>query len=753
MGLFDSLRGKAHTPKPGDPVEKGGPEIRRSTGLASGNFGKPYTPRTASHGDPARAVREGYEVSTWVYRCVEAIATNSAKLQAEVRKGDPKNGSPIPNHPLLRLLNFRPNRSESASFFRQRLTAQLLLSPRGAFVEIVRTNGGDPYSLTLLMPNQVKPIPDPALFVAGYEVGIGSERITLQPEQVLWFRNPHPMDPYRSFTPLEAMGVTVSSDLAAMLLNYTFLQNDGRPGGIVGVKGGLMDDDADELRDYFNGSKNVGRTRVIEADELTYLELGGNPRDAQYLELRGANKAEILEGFGVGETVLVNTNGRTFDNADAELESFWMHTMQTHNDRLSDVWDLIDDDETTFVVFDTSQVQALQRAERERRAEMRDEVAAQVRTVNEYRGERSLDPQDGGDVLRRQMSLVPLDQESKPALPPGPAPIIPAPDPNATPVEPGAITADPAPKAPATPPEPKQAAKNNLGAATLPGVQPTVLPFDRKAAAGLVEKHVKHLEALFASELIGFYERQQRAVLARLGGPKARIGTRHDRDRVTRTTKALDPAKLIPASWDTDLAAIATSMLTMVFDQAGQEVFDVFRPSTTKAVTAGSWDVHDPAVTAKIAGRVTRIVGTNDTTRDMVGDAIAAGEAAGETIPQIAGRVTAVFENSIGSRADAIARTEVTGGRNSAQLEAATQTGVVATKEWLAVGDARTRGSHLGVDGTKAALDETFVVGDSELLYPGDENGDPGETVNCRCTMLYEGDPAAADSEFLDPEA
>jgi hypothetical protein len=69
---------------------------------------------------------------------------------------------------------------------------------------------------------------------------------------------------------------------------------------------------------------------------------------------------------------------------------------------------------------------------------------------------------------------------------------------------------------------------------------------------------------------------------------------------------------------------------------------------------------------------------------------------------------------------------------------AAEQTGVVGDKEWLAVGDHRTRPSHLDIDGTIVSLlTMTFSVGDYTMNGPGDPNAGPEEVVNCRCVLLF----------------
>jgi len=60
----------------------------------------------------------------------------------------------------------------------------------------------------------------------------------------------------------------------------------------------------------------------------------------------------------------------------------------------------------------------------------------------------------------------------------------------------------------------------------------------------------------------------------------------------------------------------------------------------------------------------------------------------------------------------------------------------VSEKEWASAHDSRVRSTHLAADGQVVGIDEPFLVGSSELMYPGDPNGPIGEIANCRCTVL-----------------
>ena len=107
----------------------------------------------------------------------------------------------------------------------------------------------------------------------------------------------------------------------------------------------------------------------------------------------------------------------------------------------------------------------------------------------------------------------------------------------------------------------------------------------------------------------------------------------------------------------------------------------------------------------------------------------------GESMDKIARRLRPFVG---GNKAAAIrnARTAVTSAENAGRLDsmrdAETELGLIYKKQWIATHDDRTRDSHADIDGEIVDLDELFSNG---CEYPGDPKGDPGEVLNCRCTM------------------
>jgi hypothetical protein len=114
----------------------------------------------------------------------------------------------------------------------------------------------------------------------------------------------------------------------------------------------------------------------------------------------------------------------------------------------------------------------------------------------------------------------------------------------------------------------------------------------------------------------------------------------------------------------------------------------------------------------------------------------------GESIPEIASRFQSV---GVANRNSAIraARTFVTTVENKARqdtAEKASEKGVVLEKCWLTVSDERTREWHMdagadyGSDDKSIPIDQPFIVGGEEMMFPGDPSASGKNVWNCRCS-------------------
>ena len=175
-----------------------------------------------------------------------------------------------------------------------------------------------------------------------------------------------------------------------------------------------------------------------------------------------------------------------------------------------------------------------------------------------------------------------------------------------------------------------------------------------------------------------------------------------------------------------------------IFDLSGQGV-PLMMPINQEAM------VHAVQLDSKISkGLYTRLGEDVDLLKKkitaQVSRSIATGETFAQTARQLAGYTKIGFNNAI-----RIARTEGHRIQTTAAMDAlhgAKDRGADVVKQWDAALDARTRESHVKVDGEWKELEEKFSNG---LMYPGDPHGAAAEVINCRCALLQRARWALAD--------
>lgn len=386
MGLFTKALGTSgHQPLAGLVRSKAkGSVIARSTGgNQTGTYG--YFINDMDVDEAERL----YSRVIMVFRCVDVIASTQAKIPI-VLKRNGEDGEIIEDTDLDRLLNVRWNDDETALAARYRLSAQLLLSRRGAFVELIRNAFGTVVNLRLLPPGETEPIKCSQHFIDGYKVrGSDFKEYRLDKKDVIWIKiKPHPFDPYSQMTPLAAARLAADTDWLARMFNRNFLMNDGRPGMLIAIRGQMSVEDAQEVKSRFQGGyTRAGMSTVVEADGIDVQDLASSPRDIQWAEAVRGSDEDIRLAFGVPESQMGNASGRTFANADAESEIFYKTTITDHCTPIANALDELTDDlgDDIRPFYDWAKVEELQRNNNMRKAQASEDYEAGRITLDEWR--------------------------------------------------------------------------------------------------------------------------------------------------------------------------------------------------------------------------------------------------------------------------------------------------------------------------------------------------------------------------------
>jgi HK97 family phage portal protein len=670
-----------------------------------------------------------------VYRCVDAIAGNQARLPAILRDDNSPDGKIITgsNNEILKLLNTKANVGENSFIFRYRVSSQLLMSTRGVFIEKIYGNNGSLIGLHLLPPQHTSPIPDSKNFVAGYEVNMpDGQKITMKPDSVVWLRRPHPLDPYRSMTPMESAGVAIEIENLAKTYNRNFLLNDGRPGGLLVVRGEMDDDDKEELRSRFRGNLNrAGTTSVIASEDgVDYVDTASSPRDAAYTEMRNLTKEEILSAFGVPETAIGNAAGRTFSNASEELRVFWMETMLPHLDTLARGLDELDP--KYYIDFNTDEVPILVLYKQERERYLMTEFQTGLISGNEYRSGtgREKIKSDLMDSMLANPNLTPIGNTEKEFNPAQQQPVdmagTNAPPPAQIPGSLGAEMAGQAPEGGAAPPaaEPAPAAEASAISNLIrhKTVQLTALSeFDAK----MTQTEDRWSEILDRA-LERLFERQQRVVLEKASGSKSRR---------TFSTGSLPVESIFDIDiWNKqmndDIRPIISAIISESNELSSKEL-------TTDKITQEQLDEY-------VDAQMQRMQQANETTKEEVTAAVltalalaAQGGEGDDGHSLLMTALVAIFSYLLLKRKRKIAENEGQSAVNAGLFVSARQKSDTVKKTWMTRRDTRVRPEHALLHSKTVPVEDGFVVGDTVLRFPGDPLAPGNLTIGCRCKLRF----------------
>lgn len=701
--------------------------------------GKPYR----DSWDIERAYREGFQKVTWVNRCIDAIAGNQSRLPAVLREGNDPNGRIVrkSDRKILELLNTKSNMGENSFVFRYRLSSQLLMSSRGAFIEKIRGRDGELLALQLLPPQHTSPIPDPKKFVSGFEVDMrNGTKVTLKPEDVVWIRKPHPLDPYLSLTPMEAAGIAIEIENLSKIYNRNFLLNDGRPGGLLVVRSEIDDDDKDELKSRFRGNINrTGAVTVISSDEgVDFVDTAQSPRDANYVQMRQIQKEEILAAFGVPESVIGNAAGRTFSNAAEEHKVFWNETMLPHLETIARGLDELDKD--FYIDFDVTDVPVLVLYKQERDRYLLGEFQSGLISGNEYRegaGRKKIDS-ELMDAMLTNPNLTPIGYTNKKWEPqqvagmPGAVPPAGAPGGPMMPGMPGAQqVALPTEPQLVTPPQgmnealaleaPTEGQPTPQAASAYSNAMQTKDLMDGSWETK-VEESVGRWTEILDSSIERFVERQQRVVMEKATG---------SRSRKALEAKTLDPETIFDQGvWDKQLNEDLRPILNGIINDAAM---GVTQESGMQA------EIEEDEMKEQLDSQIERVQKINETTAKEVAAAVLiaiALEDGEDKLGMLKAALMAIFINMLSKRKRLIAEHEAWSAYNAGSFLAGRSIGA-ATKTWVSQKDADVRPEHASLHGETVPVGQPFQILGQEIRFPGDPLAPPNLTINCRCKVRF----------------
>jgi HK97 family phage portal protein len=252
------------------------------------------------------------KIST-VYRCVAILAGLVAYLPLFVMQHVGKNNEKAPNHPLYDLLHDQPNDQQTAFDWREMGMGHLLL--RGNFYnEILPGPRGFVDQLIPLHPDRVTPrklkFPSRRIVYDVYRDNGTTE--TLVQEQMFHIKGPS-KDGLVGLNVIDYARETMGLATVAEQYGTKMFKNRPMMPGILKHPGKLDDAVSKRVAASFvaqTTGDNVGKPAVLE-DGLEWISVGMTAENAQFLELRHFQIADLCRWFGVPLVLVGETEKST----------------------------------------------------------------------------------------------------------------------------------------------------------------------------------------------------------------------------------------------------------------------------------------------------------------------------------------------------------------------------------------------------------------------------------------------------------
>lgn len=558
----------------------------------------------------------------------------------------------------------------------------------------------------------------------GLQYSEGGEYKRLKPEEVVYFQTDNPDDPIVGTSKVSILRDAINLRMYSVRSNRDFFKNSMRPDWVLTGEWKNNEENVERikraLRRHYSGESN--REPLVLGEGAKAQLLTTSQKDAEWQAMMRIVQEEISAIYGVPVVYLNNMERATYQNIETAKLMLWHDTMMPETKKLAAMltqrflyrfWPDTRAKGLEFG-FDYNTVTGLNEDVAriwERFNALIDRVSKQVETrqmtPNQARMQMAsmaealgLDPApwqgrlDDGDVFYLPFNNIPTNQlgvqeiinieaarSSNPAAP------------ELIENVPGAEhAADNAQRAMARQERMQQAqadaqaqasrasaAKQRqfanirralTGKAEAPSqpFQPTVV-VKAPNPTPIRDNRLSPIQKRLAAKLKSQFQAQQRDSLRTLRGEKA--------------LKALPPD--VDSLYDREASKVAIRGLVRVgVSESAQAAYGASREDY-------SLDVSLPAesafIDAHMGKRIQFIDGIDDTTADALRDTLSKGAAEGETMDQLADRVSAVFSDAIGNRAETIARTETINAYAAASLQSYADAGVTQAQMYDGSGD------------------------------------------------------------------
>jgi len=668
----------------------------------------------------------------WAYAALsmraKAVGAMKLHLYEMNNKGDVEE---VFDHEILSILNkANPVQSQYQFFF----TLELFLGIWGSAPIYLERQGRNIISMWPMRPDCLKARTTNQGTITGYTYTVGGLSFEPNVEDVITINEPNPENILTGFSPIGATALEIDTDTDAAVWNRSLLQNAGETSIVLKTDKNLSDEQYTRLQTSWasrqTGPMNAGKAAVLE-NGLEPVQIGKGPKDMALDETRRFNRGAIVTILGVPEPLITSENSN-LANVEGAERIFAKYTvdpqMKLVQDCLNEFF-VAQFSENLYIGYDSPIPE-----DKTYKLSLATQGEGKWLTVNETREMFGYPPLEGGDAIFKPLGVYPqvegeksferIELKRKGGYEEAKMRDIKQYIMSRTFTRRkfmqslnirlgerlAKMAADSRKKTVVLKVSKKKILKSEEGENLDPRLKNERIEF---------LKRLPRKQLTFRKQLQGFFKDLKKEVMKNLeeeGLPKSMKQNREPWIKKVLFAKA---------AADQVLLQISGEMYRENIEEGSADIARLLGIDGTDIL-------NSPFVLQFIAERENKIRGVNQTTFDALRDSLIEGVEAGEGMGEIRDRVTSIFSQATGFRAETIARTEVASAQNYGRLTEMEQQ-KVQRKMWISVFN-NSRDDHMEADGQVVNVDEPFDVGGERLMHPGDPSGSAAQTINCQCS-------------------
>lgn len=258
---------------------------------------------------------ELYQRLSWVHIAVSLTAQAAAGVPLSVKQLVGEEKKDIPNHDFEKLL-MRPNPLMSRFELLQATYSYSALNGNAYWFLNRPNERTPPIELWSLPSFKVAPVPDGNMYLRGYLYYPveGGKPIPLEPWEVVHFRRFHPLNSYVGLSPIEALAVVATGDLAMQKWNTNFFgQHAAKQPGFLAYADPVHPNEwarmkAEAQEQYGSTKRQLVMMQNVGKGGVSWVSTAMSQKDMEFLSARTFNREEIFAIFAPGLASVLAVN-------------------------------------------------------------------------------------------------------------------------------------------------------------------------------------------------------------------------------------------------------------------------------------------------------------------------------------------------------------------------------------------------------------------------------------------------------------